>query len=221
MHWNEIQGCLVLGFLCPWLSFSLLIFCTAHSLPSHSQADTNTIQIICAFRILNSRPYLSCSCRVVGWWPANKDSSGPLGLTIVFAQFCTFPKILKSMLHCICIKYKITVIHNRKSLFKDQQWPVYTVFFIKAISMINEVYTSKTEVPRDVRNSKSPETRQVQERLVSTLEHIQVPKWDRTRCPGGVRVPCRHATPVADALWKPIFSNNVKFGKKSNQGKVS
>ena len=30
---------------------------------------------------------------------------------------------------------------------------------------------------------KSPETRKVQERLVSTLEHMQVPKWDRTRCP--------------------------------------
>ena len=30
---------------------------------------------------------------------------------------------------------------------------------------------------------KSPETRQVQERLVSTLEHMQVRKWDRTRCP--------------------------------------
>ena len=30
---------------------------------------------------------------------------------------------------------------------------------------------------------KSPETRQVQERLVSTLEHMQVPKWNRTRCP--------------------------------------
>ena len=28
---------------------------------------------------------------------------------------------------------------------------------------------------------KSPETRQVQERLVSTLEHMQVPTWDRTR----------------------------------------
>ena len=30
---------------------------------------------------------------------------------------------------------------------------------------------------------KSPETRQVQEILVSTLEHLQAPKWDRTRCP--------------------------------------
>ena len=30
---------------------------------------------------------------------------------------------------------------------------------------------------------KSPETRQVQEILVSALEHLQVPKWDRTRCP--------------------------------------
>ena len=38
---------------------------------------------------------------------------------------------------------------------------------------------------------------------------------------GGVSVPCRHATPVADTLWKPIFSNNVKVGKKSSRGKVS
>ena len=30
---------------------------------------------------------------------------------------------------------------------------------------------------------KSPETRQVQERFVSTLEHLQVHKWDRARCP--------------------------------------
>ena len=30
---------------------------------------------------------------------------------------------------------------------------------------------------------KSPETSQVQERLVSTLEHMQVQKWDRARCP--------------------------------------
>ena len=30
---------------------------------------------------------------------------------------------------------------------------------------------------------KSPETRQVQERLVSTLDHMQIPKWDRNRCP--------------------------------------
>ena len=30
---------------------------------------------------------------------------------------------------------------------------------------------------------KSLETRQVQERLFSTLYHMQVPKWDRTRCP--------------------------------------
>ena len=49
---------------------------------------------------------------------------------------------------------------------------------------------------------------------------MQVPKG-RDQVSGGLSVPCRHATPVADALWKPIFSNNVKFGKKSSQGKVS
>ena len=47
------------------------------------------------------------------------------------------------------------------------------------------------------------------------------PKVGQDQVSGGViSVPCRHATPVANALWKPIFSNNVKVGKKSNQGKV-
>ena len=32
---------------------------------------------------------------------------------------------------------------------------------------------------------------------------MQVPKG-RDQVSGGVSVPCRHATPVADALWKPI-----------------
>ena len=45
------------------------------------------------------------------------------------------------------------------------------------------ILESKREVPRDVRNSKSPETKQVQERLVSTLEQMQVQKRDRTRWP--------------------------------------
>ena len=39
-------------------------------------------------------------------------------------------------------------------------------------------------------------------------------KCDRTRCPEDVSVPCRHATPVAGALWKPIFgemSDTVKM----------
>ena len=49
---------------------------------------------------------------------------------------------------------------------------------------------------------KTLQTRQVQERMVSTLEHTQVPKWDRTRCPG-VSVICWHAAPVVNVLWKP------------------
>ena len=46
---------------------------------------------------------------------------------------------------------------------------------------------------------------------------MQVPKG-RDEVSEGVSVPCRHATPVADAPWKPIFSN-VKLNKKSNRGK--
>ena len=33
------------------------------------------------------------------------------------------------------------------------------------------------------------------------------PNVGRNQVSGGVSVPCRHATPVADAPWKPIFSD--------------
>ena len=32
------------------------------------------------------------------------------------------------------------------------------------------------------------------------------PKVEQDQVSGGVSVPCWHATPVADALWKPIYS---------------
>ena len=47
------------------------------------------------------------------------------------------------------------------------------------------------------------------------------PKVGQDQVSGGVSVPCRHAKPVADALWKPIFSNSVNVGKNSSQGNVS
>ena len=56
--------------------------------------------------------------------------------------------------------------------------------------------TSPGEIGLDIRTDASPKVGQ---------DHVS----------GGVRVPCRHATPVADVLWKPWFSDNVKVGKKS------
>ena len=54
---------------------------------------------------------------------------------------------------------------------------------------------------------KSPGTRQVQERLVSTLEVGQ------DKVSGGVSVLCWHAAPVANILWKPpTIWYKVKFG---------
>ena len=69
-----------------------------------------------------------------------------------------------------------------------------------------------TEVPREGCSIlKSPETRQVQERLVSTLEQMQVPNWDRTRCP----------QEFASSVGMPhplqlFYGNLTKLGKKSN-----
>ena len=58
---------------------------------------------------------------------------------------------------------------------------------------------------------KSPETRQVQERLVSTLEHMQVPKWDRTRCPEEQASSVDMPHPL-----HMLHGNLVQLGKKSN-----
>ena len=41
------------------------------------------------------------------------------------------------------------------------------------------------------------------------IRTLASPKVGQDQVSGGVSVPCWHATPVAYALWKPIFSNNV------------
>ena len=50
------------------------------------------------------------------------------------------------------------------------------------------------------------------------IRTLTSPKVGQDQVSGGEIVPCRHATPIAHAPWKPIFSN-VKFSKRSTQGK--
>ena len=46
---------------------------------------------------------------------------------------------------------------------------------------------------------------------------MQVPKG-RDQVSGGISVPCRHATPVANDPWKPLkIRKKVEFGIKSDQ----
>ena len=62
---------------------------------------------------------------------------------------------------------------------------------------------------------KSPETRQVQERLVSDIRTHASPKVGQDQVSGGVSVLCWHAAPVAYVLWKPCtIREKVKFGNK-------
>ena len=53
------------------------------------------------------------------------------------------------------------------------------VLFPECRVLKNPDFESKREVPRDIRNSKSPETRQVKERLVSTIEHMPIVGQDQ------------------------------------------
>ena len=46
------------------------------------------------------------------------------------------------------------------------------------------------------------------------IRTLASPKVGQDQVSGEVSVPCRHATSVADALWKPVFIiNNVIVGK--------
>ena len=79
---------------------------------------------------------------------------------------------------------------------------------------------SKREVPRGVEIQRSGDKTSSGEIGLDIRTHASQ-KVGQDQVSGGVSVPCRHATAVADALWKPVFSNNLKFGIKSSQGKVS
>ena len=60
------------------------------------------------------------------------------------------------------------------------------------------------KVPRDIRRAYSGKITTSSEKDWSQqVEHMQVPKR-RDQVSGGVSVPCRHATPVANVLWKPL-----------------
>ena len=68
-------------------------------------------------------------------------------------------------------------------------------------------FKSKIEkVPRGIRGEKSSKDMASSRNLVSTIGALASPKMaDGTRCPGRVSVPCWHATPVANAPWKPLI----------------
>ena len=60
---------------------------------------------------------------------------------------------------------------------------VKMLYICITVHIIETFLISKNRSTEGCSKLKSPETRQVQEIFVSTLEHLQVPKWDRTRCP--------------------------------------
>ena len=86
----------------------------------------------------------------------------------------------------------------------------------KTMIQCNVEVIAKTEVPRDVRNSKVQKQDKFRRRWSQHYTALANPKVGQDQVSGGVSVPCRHATPVADALWKPIFSNNVKLDNTTN-----
>ena len=86
----------------------------------------------------------------------------------------SFESRVQHATNCMCtmvLSDAISLAFNR---------PIYTNFG-KLRATNYPSLCSKIEVPRDVRNSKV--RKQVKERLVSKLEHMQVPNWDMTGYP--------------------------------------
>ena len=76
-----------------------------------------------------------------------------------------------------------------RPLLKKKNWMHKLTYKQSVLWLVDGLFTKISKVGSKQKRStegcskfKSPETRQVQERLVSTLEHM-LPKWERTRCP--------------------------------------
>ena len=123
-------------------------------------------------------------------------SRGRFGV-LKYNTFCLLTHILQQYFHKKRINADIFLDSNAYTL-KTGSFSVYFYFqkvvflwppshpwhhkWTKIMFQITEFNLSKRST-EGCSKFKGPETRQVQERLVSTLEHMQVPKWDRTRCP--------------------------------------
>ena len=84
-------------------------------------------------------------------------------------------------------------------------WTVKCERLVKKCSILfNDDNVKQKRSTEGCSKLKSPETRQVQERLVSTLEHIQVPKWDRIT--GLLKSLCNFGQPNC-----PTLTYNCKY----------
>ena len=149
----------------------------------------------------------------------NKTSPGEIGLNI---RTLASPKVGQDQ-----VSEGVSVPCRHATPVSGAQWkPIFSN--VKFNKKSNQGKGHESVVSNQGKESNSVR-RQVKERVmnwwcnvwyivsvVSTKEHLQIPNG-QDQVSRGVSVPCQHATPVADALWKPIFSN-VKFSK-SNQEK--
>ena len=87
----------------------------------------------------------------------------------------------------------------------------WKILIFKKCHVYNCLSSKKNRSTEGCSKLKSPGTRQVQERLVSTLEHMQVPKWDRTRCPEELAYSVGMPHPL-----QMFYGNLIQLGKKSN-----
>ena len=119
--------------------------------------------------------WIPLNTAVVGFYRLNLKADEIIYITTILFKSKTTQNILKA-------QRLLNLTSSNGVWIHMYMYIVYSIYFWNAIYMLYYKYLnvtlSKTEVPSHVQNSK-----QAQERLVSTLEHMQVPILDTTRCP--------------------------------------
>ena len=108
------------------------------------------------------------------------------------------------------------VVGDRCSVMVSSEAAIY----LKPIRQIYKIHEAKEKYRGMFEIQKSGDKTSTGEIGLDIRTHER-PKVGQDKVSRGISVPCRHATPIANAPRKPILSNNVKVDKKSNQGKVS
>ena len=123
------------------------------------------------------------------WWQGYNicKSPGRLGNHYYYSSFRISFKIheMQTSLCLIRSSYRsLNFLIDKMSLTKPHQfWNIQRYIGWDLIQTFNKnPFAKQNRSTEGFSKLKRPETRPVQKRLVSTLEHLQVPKWDRTSC---------------------------------------
>ena len=134
-----------------------------------------------------------------------------------YCLFCGRRRVTVARYRMICLVLQVAlnnIVVNKVKYAHTNGYPIYKPAKVNSEYNKTILGKAKTEVPRDVRNSKVRK----QDKFKKTGLNIRTlasPKVGQDQVSGGVSVLCWNVAPVANVLWKPLaIGLKVKFGNK-------